>query len=86
MGYAAFMRTTVDIRDDALELARKRAEERGLSLGDAVSEAILAAYRQSREAKESVPIDLPVSGRGGLRPGVDLDDSAGLRDVMDGLR
>lgn len=77
------MRTTVNIRDEALEMVRERARERGISLGEVVSEAILAAYRDKPVNQRREKIVLPVGGRGGLRPGVSLDDSAGLRDLME---
>lgn len=79
------MRTTVNIRDEALKMVRERAQQRGVSLGEVVSEAILAAYRDRPEDRsERQRVTLPVVGGQGLQPGVSLDDSAALRDRMDG--
>lgn len=79
------MRTTVNIQDEAFELLKKKAREKGVSIGEAISEAAFAAYRDRAGTKAAEKFELPVAGRGGLRPGVDLDSTAGLEDVMDGL-
>jgi len=80
------MRTTVNIRDEALKLGRKKARESGVSLGEVVSEAILVAYREKPGSRRKKRFDLPVSGKGGLRPGVDIDRTADLEDIMEGRR
>jgi len=79
------MRTTVNIRPGALELCKKKAAETGQSLGEVISEAILQAYSgRSVEAKRR-RYDLPAAGEGGVQPGVDLDDTSALQDLMDEL-
>ena len=40
--------------------------------------------RGKTRTKRREPIRLHTTGKGGLRPGIDLDDSASLIDVMDG--
>ena len=55
----------------------------GLIAGLATAEAIFTAYRQRPVRTRARRFTLPVSGRGGLRPGVDLDSNAGLEDVME---
>lgn len=80
------MRTTMDIHDEALERVREQARERGVSLGEVVSEAIFAAYGETPPDQQGRKrITLPVAGGRGLQPGVSLDDSAALRDRMDGI-
>lgn len=79
------MRTTVSIQDEAYELLKTKAEEKGVSLGEVISEAAFVAYRDRPARRRAPAIELPVSGRGGLRPGVDLDSTSALEDVMDGL-
>ena len=37
----------------------------------------------TKEQPERRPVKLPVWGRGGVLPGVDLDDSASLLDLME---
>jgi hypothetical protein len=85
MTYTRNVRTTINIRDQALELCRQKAEETGKSLGEVVSDAILQAYSGRPSSRQRRRYNLPVSGKGGLLPGVDLDDSSALQDVMDGL-
>lgn len=78
------MRTTIRLDDVLLRRAKRHAAEHGTTFTNVVREA-LQAYLARPSAKPGGPLDLPVSGRGGLQPGVDLDDSARLHDVMDGL-
>lgn len=83
--HCLYMRTTVSLRDEALKLGKRKAQETGKSLGDVISDALLTAYGDRAVKQEVVRFDLPVSGRGGLQPGVDLDDSSALADRMDEL-
>ncbi len=78
------VRTTINIQDQALELCRRKAAETGQPLGEIVSAAILAAYTGRTASRKQSRCDLPVAGEGGLLPGVDLDNSASLEDVMEG--
>lgn len=78
------MRTTISIHDQAFKLCKKKAEEKGVSIGEVVTEAIFLAYREKPGRVRARRYDLPVSGQGGLRPGVDLDNTAALKDVMEG--
>jgi hypothetical protein len=82
--YPPVVRTTVNIRDEALEACRKAAEAKGVSLGEVISEAILDSLGERPGGGRRRRYDLPVSGEGGLRPGVDLDSSAALEDLMEG--
>lgn len=83
------MRTTVDIQEDVLKRAKQIAAEKGRKLGEVVSDALREAfYRREQQANgqngqgtESEP--LPVDGVGGVAPGVDLNDNAATRDLMD---
>jgi hypothetical protein len=77
------MRTTVNIPDEAFALLSKKAKEKGVSIGEVVGEATFIAYRDRPGRKDRPSIELPVAGRGGLQPGVDLDSNASLLDAMD---
>ncbi len=77
------MRTTVSIQDEALELCKKKAQEQAKTLGEVISEAIFFAFRKRPNQGRAKNVTLPVSGNGGLRPGVDLDCSAALEDIME---
>ncbi len=64
-------------------MCKDTAQEKGISMGDAIAEAIFTAYRDRPAKTRSRRFTLPISGRGGLRPGVDLDSNAALEDVME---
>ena len=52
--------------------------------------AIIEESLRARLARTSIEsrtcVRLTTTGHGGLRPGIDLDDSAFLLDVMDGVK
>ena len=77
------MRTTVNIEDSLLRQAKILADRTHRPLGDVVGEALamLLAYERTRPRSGSV--NLPVSGGGGLQPGVDLEDKEALMDLLD---
>ncbi len=84
------VRTTINLPEPALELAKKKAAEEDASLGEVIAEAIYSTYlarpAAQGEAGVGIGIDLPVSKLGGgLRPGVRLENNAELEDVMNGL-
>lgn len=79
------MRTTVNIQDEAFELLKEKAREKGVSIGEVIGEAAFIAYRERPGRRGIQSVDLPVAGRGGLQPGVDLDSTSSLEDVMDEL-
>jgi hypothetical protein len=76
------MRTTINLDDDLLAEAKQVATRTGRSLTDVVEDALRESlHRRHRTARRAV--ELPVFGEDGLQPGVDLDDSAALLDLMD---
>jgi hypothetical protein len=78
------MRTTITIPDDLLVEAKTRAAASGQTLNRVVEDALRMAF-----ARRAAPVErpaLPVHHGTGLMPGVDLDDSAALLDLMDGPR
>ena len=77
------MRTTVDIPETLLREAKERAARRGSTLGQVVEEALRATFARVDAAAEAAPLELPTYGEGGVLPGVDLDDSAALLDLME---
>jgi hypothetical protein len=60
----------------ALDATKSDVLRRGL-------EALESGLRR-RPADDAAPADLPTFGGGGLQPGVDLDDTASLLDLMQG--
>ena len=75
------MRTTVRLDDELLTRAKRAALERGTTLTAVIEDALRRALAPGLARSESVV--LPSFRGDGLQPGVDLDDSANLLDVMD---
>lgn len=76
------MRTTVRLDEHLLAEAKKRAVESGKTLAAVLEDALRASLaRRSVDAK-SKPVLLKTVKGGGVRAGVDLDDSASLLDLM----
>jgi hypothetical protein len=80
------MRTTIRLDGDLLRQAKRRAAEAGTSLNAVIEDAVRAALVRSAGAARAPALPCSRVARGGLQPGVDLDDSAALLDLMDGRR
>jgi hypothetical protein len=76
------MRTTVRIDDELLRRAKQFAARRGRTLAAVIDDALRTFLSEDR-ATPVRPIRLPTFKGNGLRPGVDLDDSAALLEVME---
>jgi len=76
------MRTTVRIKDDLLQRAKKRATEEGRTLTSLIEEGLVLALSKSRMPRRKRVV-LPVSrASGGVLSGVDLNRSSDLEEVM----
>jgi len=77
------VRTTINLDDDLLREAKLLARTTGKTLTAVIEDALRErlARRQSRQPHAAS--ELPVVNGRGLRAGIDLDDSAGLRELMD---
>ncbi len=76
------MRTTIRLDDQLLRDAKRAALERGTTLTALVEDALRRALAPAPgERRERFRI--PTFHGDGLQPGVDLDDTASLLDVMD---
>jgi len=76
------MRTTVRIHDDLLKRAKKRAANEGRTLTSLIEEG-LALVLSEPKASRRIRVPLPVSkAGGGVLPGVDLNRSYELEEVM----
>ena len=78
------MRTTVNLPDPLLEQARRRAAETGRTLTGFIADAVRESLTRRSEGQSQPPVRLTTFNGSGLQPGVDLDDSAALQDLMDG--
>jgi hypothetical protein len=78
------MRTTIRLPDDLLREAKKRAAERGTTLARLFEDALREALLRERGAAAARPPVALVTVRGrGTQPGVDLEDSAALLELME---
>lgn len=81
------MRTTIRLPDPLLRDAKARAAATGRTLNALIEDAVRAALARRGPARPQSPaVSLPTFRGNGLQPGVDLDDSAALLDLMDGHR
>lgn len=78
------MRTTVTIDDQLLIEVKTVAVQTGRTLSAVIEDAIRQSLAK-RDTVRSVSIPLITHDGGGLQPGVDLDDTSALLDLMDGL-
>jgi hypothetical protein len=76
------MRTTLEISDELLRQAKRRAADEGSPLR-AVVEAALRAYLTRRAPRRGYKLRWGTE-RGRLLAGVNLDDRDALFDLMDG--
>ena len=77
------MRTTVRINDQLLRDAKAHAARVGCSLTSFIEDALRQSLARQTASPDQERIKLTtVSGRG-LRPGVDLDNSANLLEILE---
>lgn len=78
------MRTTIRIDDRLLAELKAQAARSGRTLTAVVEDALRSSLARRDLRGTTRPPELPTSRGGRLQPGVDLDDSAVLLDLMDG--
>jgi Bacterial antitoxin of type II TA system, VapB len=76
------MRTTISISDELLTAAKRRARERGQTLGEVVDAALRRELSRPRMETErpTVPV---FRGGTGPRPGIDLTSNRALFEALD---
>jgi len=75
-------RTTVRLPPDLIKRAKRKAAADGRTLTALIEDGLRRVLNDHDVVRE--PIALPVStARGGLMPGVDLNDSAALQEMED---
>lgn len=76
------MRTTVDIDDKLLALAKKRALEKGTSLRDVIESALRRTLMESKKAPSRFRLKWNTV-RGKRLPGIDISDRDALYEKME---
>lgn len=77
------MRTTIRIDDQLLSNVKKLAAETGRSLTSVIEDALREMMARRPSARARPPVRLTTVSGHGLMPGVDLDDSAALLELME---
>lgn len=77
------MRTTIRLDDELLAEAKEFAARTRRSLNSVIEDALREALARRRHPSARKPVELTTFRGNGLRPGVDLDDTAELYDLMD---
>ena len=79
------MRTTIRLDDQLLIAAKKLAAERGTTLTGIIEDSLRQSLARREPSPRRSKFRFPTFKGNGLRPGVNLDDSAALLDRMEGL-
>jgi hypothetical protein len=77
------MRTTVRLDERLLAEAKKYAAESGRTLTSILEDALRETLARRRVQARTKPVRLKTVKGSGVRPGVDLDDTASLLDLME---
>lgn len=76
------MRTTLSISDELLTAAKRRARERGQTLGQFVDTALQRELNETRAPNDAPAVPIFRSGTG-PRPGIDLTSNRALLETLD---
>ena len=78
------MRTTVNIDDGLLRMAKAIASRTRRPLGEVVDDGLRMLIGEDNRREVRTSVDLPVfDGVSGLQPGVDLEDKEALMELLD---
>lgn len=77
-------RTTIRLDDHLLAEAKRLAAKSDRTLTSVIEDALREVVARQDEQSPAHRLDLPTHGGGWVRGGVDIDNSAGLLDIMEG--
>ena len=77
-------RTTIRLPEDLAKAVKRVAAETDRTMTQVIEEALRETLARRERAPAGRKVRLPTFAGGGLRPGVDLDDSAALLELMEG--
>ena len=77
------MRTTVRLDDPLLAEAKKYAADNGRTLTAVIEDALRETLARRKHVGKRRKVRLPIFPGGRLRPGVDLDDTSAILDLME---
>jgi hypothetical protein len=76
------MRTTISISDELLAAAKRRARERGQTLGQVIDAALQRELSDTGDQRD-VPTVPVFRGGTGPRPGIDLTSNRAVHEALD---
>ena len=78
------MRTTVRLEDSLLRQAKREASRQGTTLTGLIEQGLRLVLARPAKPVDRPWVQIPVSNaRGGTLPGIDLNDSAALLELME---
>ncbi len=77
------MRTTIRVEEQLLKEVKQQAARRGKSLTAVIEDALRESLSRQHEAGQRDKVHLITFSGKGMLPGVDIDDSAALLDLME---
>ena len=77
------MRTTVRLDDELLSDLKRLAAQEGVTLTALLEGAVREMLARRRRPRACQSVQLPTFKGRGLQPGVDLDDTSALLDLME---
>jgi len=79
------MRTTINLPDELILRAKKAALDADTTLTAVISNALREALAKRSQKATKKKFKVITYGKGGTYPGVDLDDTSAVLDLMDGI-
>ncbi|MGH7164768.1 MAG: CopG family transcriptional regulator [Nitrospiraceae bacterium] len=77
------MRTTINLPDELLAQIKRLATASRTTMTALVEDALREALAKRRGKRQRERVELTTYGKQGLQPGVDLDDTAAVLDLME---
>lgn len=77
------MRTTINLPDDLMAQIKKRAAASSSTVTALIVDTLREGLARRRRSRRSGQVALPTYGKRGPLPGVDIDDTASLLDIME---
>ena len=77
------MRTTINLPDELLAQIKKLAATSRTTITALIEEALREALARRRRTRRHERVTLRTYGKQGLLPGVDIDDTASMLDLME---
>lgn len=78
------MRTTLNLDDGLFRQVKRLAAETHRTMTAVFEDALREMLARRQKSARAAAVRLPVFSGNGLQPGVDLDHSSGLLDLMEG--